>query len=595
MRHGAKSWFTNLAALGALLISTLALAADNDPVVLKDNGSTVTLSNGLVSFTTNKDNATIHNMTLRNGPNLAGKGGYFAVVNSGGHDGADVHNAVYKVIRNTPDLVELSFDAPIGNIHFDQHYILRRGDQGYYAFVAMHHAAADPRESNGQIRWSFYLDNRLFNYQLATDTEQGKIPDTRGAATVQDATYRLSDGSVYTKYDYCSYIEEDDVHGECGSGKGSYGAFVVMPSKEYLQAPTKQEITVHQGPIIHRFLVSGHFEPRELTNQPITGDWTKLCGPWMVYLNSGDSPREMWADAKSQFKIQQAKWPYRWMQNAAYPLERGEVRGSLKLYDGKRPAANALLVLAAPQPDWQVQTLGYLFSTRADADGNFALPHVRAGNYTLYAVVPGVTGEFRQDHVAVAAGAKVDLGTINFVPPYYSAKLWQIGSATWRAVGFKLSDRPRQYGLNQQVPADLTYTIGKSKPSEDWYYAQAKPGTWTIAFDVDKTYGGEGVLTLGIAGQTSGPKLHVSVNDKPIGDYTGGNSSALYRSAILGSSFHETKIIRFPAADLHLGKNTITLNLSNRGGINYDVIKLEIDDPKIPKEIPARSNDSRPL
>ena len=30
------------------------------------------------------------------------------------------------------------------------------------------------------------------------------------------------------------------------------------------------------------------------------------------------------------------------------------------------------------------------------------------------------------------------------------------------------------------------------------------------------------------------------------------------------------------------------------GGINYDVIKLEIDDPKIPREIPHGNNDSRP-
>jgi uncharacterized RmlC-like cupin family protein len=28
-------------------------------------------------------------------------------------------------------------------------------------------------------------------------------------------------------------------------------------------------------------------------------------------------------------------------------------------------------------------------------------------------------------------------------------------------------------------------------------------------------------------------------------------------------------------------------HLSSRGGINYDVVKLEIDDPSIPKQIPA--------
>ena len=410
---------------------------------------------------------------------------------------------------------------------------------------------------------------------------------------MQDATSRLADGSVYTKYNYCTYIEEDDVHGICGNAPGSYGAFVVMPSKEYLQAPTKQEITVHSGPIIHRFLVSGHFEPRNLSGQAVRGAWTKFCGPWMVYLNSGDSPRQMWADAKAQFRKQQAQWPYSWLQNPDYPLERGDVRGTLRLDEEKRPAREALLVLAAPQPDWQNQTLGYIFSTRADADGHFVLPHVRPGSYSLYAVVPGVTEQFRKDAIRVTAGGKLDLGTLAFNPPRYAARLWQIGLANWKTTGFKLADKPRQYGLDKKVPADLTYTIGKSTPAEDWYYAQAKPGNWTIAFNLDKAYGGQAVLTLGIAGQTSNPQLQVLANGRAIGSYSGGNSSALYRSAILGSSFHETKIIRFPASDLHVGGNTITLNMTSRGGIQYDVVKLEIDDPAQPGQAPPPTSQGK--
>jgi len=571
--------------IAVLIIAPRGIAALDDPVVLTDNGRTVSLSNGIVSFSLRKNDATIHEMQLGNSPNLAGRGAYFAVVNSGGHDSTDIHNAVYKVIRNSPDLVELSIEAPVGHIHFDQHYILRRNDPGFYVFVLISHQPDDPPETNGQIRWSFYLNPNLFTYQLATDDEQGPIPDMRGSTPVQDATFRLTDGTIYTKYNYCSYIEQDDVHGECGQGKGSYGAFIVMGGKDYLQAPTKQEITVHQGPIIHRFLVSGHFEPRELTNQPISGNWRKLCGPWMVYLNSGNSPKEIWADAKAQAKKEQSQWPYQWMQNPDYPLNRGEISGTLKLYDGSRPAANALIVLAAPSPDWQVQTLGFIFSTRADAQGNFTLPHIRAGSYSLYAVVPGITDEFRRDNINIAAGDKIDLGIIDFVPAYYSLRLWQIGTADWKTTGFKLSDQPRQYGLNYKVPANLDFIIGKSVPSQDWYYAQAKPGTWNIHFNIDRTYNGHAVLTLGIAGQTNNPRLDILANGQSIGSYHGGNSSALYRSAILGSSYHETKIIRFPTSLLHPGSNTITLSLS-AGGINYDALKLEIDDPNIPRKIP---------
>jgi rhamnogalacturonan endolyase len=561
------------------------LAAPNDPVVLKDLGAKAQISNGRISFEVGKTDGTIRTMTLGNSPNLAGRGAYLAVANSGGHDGWDVHNGVFKVEQDTPDMVEVSVGAQIGGVHFTQYYWLRRDDAGFYVAVLMERRAEDPPERMGQVRWSFYLNDKLFNYQLVNDAEQGPIPDLKGAAKVQDATYRLADGSVYTKYNYCDYLESNWVHGLCGSGTGSYGAFIITPSTEFLQAPTKQELTVHSGPIMHRFLASGHFEPRSLSGPSIPDGWSKFCGPWLVYLNSGNSVGQIWADAKAQAEKEKGQWPYSWVQHPDFPLERRGVSGTLKLYDATRPAANALMVLAAPEPDWQVQVLDYIFNTRADADGYFTLRHVRPGNYTLYAAVPGVTDEFRKDNIIVTADGKVDLGTIVFTPAYYSARLWEIGVADLRTTGFRLSDQPRQYGLTEKVPADLTYTIGTSTPSRDWYFCQAKKGDWKINFNLDRIYGGEGVLTLSIAGQTSNPKLQVFVNNTSVGAYSGGNSDAGYRSAVLGSSYHEDKIIRFPASLLQTGTNTVTLRLSH-GSIMYDELKLEIDDPKIPKQVP---------
>ena len=572
----------------ALVFATVpvAIGAASDPAVLHDEGTQVQLSNGSISITINKADATLRTMTLGHSPNLAGRGAYLAIANSVGRDGWDVHRADYRVVRNTPELVELSFGAQIGGVHFTQYYVLRRGDRGFYVFVLEQRRPGDPPEHTGQVRWSFYLNNALFNYHLASDTEQGPIPDLRGAQQIQDATYRLTNGTVYTKYNYCVYLENDQAHGVCGTGPGSYGAFIITPSGEYLQAPTKQEISVHAGPIIHRFLASGHFLPRELSSPSIPDGWSKLCGPWMVYLNRGDSPQQIWSDAKLQAENEKARWPYEWMRNPEYPLQRGGLTGTLKLYDGSQSGSNALIVLTAPEPDWQVQVLNYIFSTRADSNGHFVLSHVRPGDYTLFAAVPGVTDEFRKDHISIAAGKTVDLGTLMFAPVYYSARLWQIGSADRTTAGFRLSDQPRQYGLEDRVPSNLTYRIGVSLPSRDWYYAQAKPGDWRIDFGVNHTYKGEGVLTIGVAGQTRDPSLEVLVNNTLVGSYTGGNSSALYRSAVLGSSYHETKVIRFPVSLLHKGDNAMTLRLS-RGSVMYDVVKLEVDDPTAAKSIPV--------
>ncbi len=429
----------NLRVLTTFILVCVILAAGRSansqptpksgPVRLEDRGAQVVLSNGLVSFTVNKSTGTIPEMHLADSPNLAGRGAYLAVANSGGHDGWDVKNASCRVLRNTPDLAEIACDAPIGGVHFSQHYILRRDDPGFYVYIDQNHGKADVPEKFGQTRWSFYLNPKLFDYQLVNDKIQALIPDLKGAPSVQDATYRLADGSVYTKYNYADYVEDHYLHGLCGSSAGSYGVFFSMGSNEYLGArPTKQYLTVHSGPIIHRFLHSGHFLPREIAHPDLPDGWSKVCGPWFVYLNKGDTPGQMWQDAKARSTIERAAWPYKWMNDPGYPLVRGKVSGDLTLSRNgqSRPAANALMVLTTPGVDWQVQILDYNFSARADTNGRFSLTNVRPGSYTLYAAIPGVTETFRKDDVVVKAGA-LDLGSLEFMPTSYAVRIWQIG------------------------------------------------------------------------------------------------------------------------------------------------------------------------
>lgn len=553
-------------------------------VTLTDEGSRVVLANGVVSFAVDKSTATIRQMRFGDSPNLAGRGAYFAVANSGGKDGWDVKNGDFRVIRNTPDLAEVAIKAPIGGCDFDQHYVLRRGDPGFYVFVKMARPKRYKPEVFGQVRWSCYLNPTLFDYELANDSEQGPIPDLAGAQQVQDATYRLKDGSVYTKYNYCDYVENHYVHGITGSKPGSYGAFIVMGSYEYLGAPTKQYITVHSGPIIHRFLHSGHFLPRNIAHPQLPDDWSKLDGPWFVYLNKGDSPAQMWEDAKRRAAHERGLWPYSWMADPEYPLKRSTVSGSLQVSPTGTPASNALLVLTEPDSDWQVEILHYIFSTRADIHGQFSIPNVRPGRYSLYASVPGYTEQFRMDNLEVKEGQNLNLRRIVVRRDPIKVLLWQIGYPDRTTAGFKLSDQPRQYGLDATVPANLKFFVGKSDPAKDWYYAQSKPGDWDIDFSLPKSPNvsfdspaATAVLSIGIAGQTNNPHLEVLLSGEKIGDIeTAGNSSALYRSAVLGSSYYELKTLRFPAEKLGQIENTLTLRLT-KGSIMYDTIRLTIE------------------
>lgn len=556
----------------ALLLAVLGQTSR--PVRLNDLGDKAELNNGIVRFQVDKSTGTIQDMHFAESPNLAGRGAYFAIANKPGNDGWDIHNADFKVVKNTPDIVDVSVKATVGGCEYDQHYVLLRDGSGFYVYVRMSRPKGLPPETFGQVRWSCYLKPEMFDYAISNDQEQGLIPDLTGAEKVQDATYRTADGKVYTKYDFCDYYENHFAHGITASKPGGYGAFVVTGSNEYLGGPNRQEIMVHSGPIIHRFLNSGHFMPRNLAHPALPDDWSKLCGPWFVVFTHGGTTAEMWDRAKMYAKLQRSQWPYRWLEAPDYPLERPTVKGQLRA--NGRPAANALIVLSPTGSDWQAQILGYLFNTRSDRRGAFSLPKVRPGTYDLVASIPGYTEEFREEGLRVDGSGTVDLGDLAFRPEPVKREIWKIGFPDRTTKGFRLSDQPRQYGLDAQVPADLTYVVGKSDPAKDWWYAQTKPGDWNIEFPVSRAMSGMAELTIGVAGQTNDPRLHVRLNGEEVGVVTtAGNSSALYRSAVLGSSYYEVKKVTFPAEKLRRGANTITLRME-KGSIMYDTVRLAI-------------------
>jgi rhamnogalacturonan endolyase len=425
------------------------------------------------------------------------------------------------------------------------------------------------KETFGQVRWSCYLNTKLFDYQLATDSEQAVIPDMTGGIQVQDATFRLKDGSVYTKYNFADYTENHFVHGMTGKD-GGYGAYVVMGSNEYLGGPNKQYLTIHSGPIIHRFLHSGHFLPRGIAHPDLPEGWSKLTGPWFIYFNKKESVAESWKDAKACAEKEKADWPYIWLKDAEYPLERGTATG--RVVGAKGPIKDALVVMTTPHTDWQVQILDYNFSTRTDANGKFSLGKLRPGKYQLVVHAPGHFEMWDRQDVEVKANGELKFGDIALADESKKV-VWQIGYPDRFSKEFNLSNEPRQYGLEKKVPANLTYTVGKSQDGKDWYYCQCNPGEWKVAFDA-KPSSGQLTLKVGVAGQTNKPDLEVFVNGKSIGKVeTAENSSAQYRSAVWGSSYYEFKSLKFDASLLKSGANEITFRL-RKGAIHYDAIQL---------------------
>lgn len=233
-----------------------------------------------------------------------------------------------------------------------------------------------------------------------------------------------------------------------------------------------------------------------------------------------------------------------------------------------------------------------MFWSKTDANGEFTIPHVRPGQYNLYAYATEgeITDTFSMDNVTVS-GSSIDLGTIDWTPAKYETMLWRIGENDRLSDGFNMSDTPRAYGLYELPPANLTYTVGSSTPQTDWYYAQTKVGTWTVAFNNAASLSGNATLTVSVAGATGGSTVEVYVNDVKTATWTFGNDAAVYRSAVLGGK-HELKKLTFPASSLVMGNNTIKLKMisvGNRGGLMYDSLKLEAGNALLSTENSSNS------
>src|SRR5262249_2166114 len=134
--------------------------------------------------------------------------------------------------------------------------------------------------------------------------------------------------------------------------------------------------------------------------------WTKVIGPFFLYVNSGSDPQSMWQDAHNQSARETAKWPFDWISGIDYPRrdERATVRGQLLLSDAQSSGAKTPnLFVGLPHPpyqppvtppggfgpprqiDWQTDAKHYEFWSRGDAAGDFSISNVRPGKYTLHA------------------------------------------------------------------------------------------------------------------------------------------------------------------------------------------------------------------
>jgi rhamnogalacturonan endolyase len=609
----------------AFLLAAPALAvraADaSQPVTVSDRGASVVLKNGLVSVEINKANGNILALNY-SGKSLLAEAAYLDW-----NAGQDFHlgNGNYTLRANPStdggNLAEVVISQKYGGtgpaLDIALHHVLRRGDSGFYSYAVFSHPASYPATSFGQSRMVFRLSDAVFDFINVDDDRRHLMPvsDTPTQSLGPKESLQFTSGpykgQITDKYHFYADAGDHYVHGWSGTAS-KLGCWLVIGSTEDRNGgPTKQYNTVQFGRLLFKILTCGHYGAAGVSIAA-GENWSKVYGPWLVYLNSGGTPDQLWADAKKRADAERAAWPYPWVADASFPLaaQRGTVTGQLQITDPQDPAAspaNAWIGLAAPSPDWQQQSGGYQFWVRAAQDGSFTLPNVRPGNYTLYAFVDGVMDQFRHDHLSVAAGQKLALGTLAWTPVRYGRQLWQIGTPDRTAKEFRHGDDYRLWGLwqkyPQEFPHDVNFVIGQSHERTDWNYSQVnvdKNGQWVgtdwkITFHLpDKLPAGNATLRLAFA-STHNAAIQVFVN----GTDAGGTGRLPADNAMIRAGIHGQyceRDISFSTALLRDGPNQITLRQREGGSeqkeVMYDCVRLEV--PATPATTAAPASTATP-
>lgn len=546
------------------------------------------LSNGILTMEWNED-ASVARIE-RNGVEIfcntpersdtGGKRGFFIDYHA---EGAfhKMHVKSLEIIEHTDKMAHVAYIDNTGYLSIEYHIVLFEGQSGYYTYVIAGNNTDSTFELS-EFRIVYRCGMRIFDH--ACTNERKGLQPSRDYMTqfekLQDETYRLPDGElysnsdVYSKYDYAGYFSKNPAWGQYGHG---YGFFIIPVSAEYYPSgPLKQELLVHYDGILLNYFTGAHFGTGNL-HVPI--GWKKCYGPFYQYFNEGNDGDELYADALKTAATEKLKWPYAWVNHPLYPLDRSQVTGKLQFEDGS-PCRNTTIILCKDNINLERQSAGYIFYTTTDNNGCFTLEKVRKDDYTLLAYQTGGSNTHEFKLPVSITGPVVNLDTLTWVLPKRSL-LWQLGTATRTSEGFKYSGELRNYKWMGMVPADIDFYIGKSDSKNDWYYAQTLPDScWNIHFEPDKIPEKDCVITIALAGicknvmtNKQNAILYTYLNNNEISCKVFTNDSSIYRSSTTNGRYRKFEI-KVPHDMLKEGDNILSFKNTD-AMIMYDTILME--------------------
>jgi len=623
----------------------IAQPATNSPVTVTDSGRSWTLDNGIVKAVIDKRNGAMDSLIYRGLDTMGhdqGQAGYWEQdPSAAAAAGALTDSLTINPATNGGDRAEVSIKgvtggrfllspgAPGGGTICDMEvrYSMGRGDSGIYVYATYTHPASYRQGGVGPESRYITKLNQAFDW-ITVDPDRNMLecaPTDWGTGVVVHAKEQriLTKGpyvnSVEHKYNYSGVQYQTHAYG-WSSTRNHIGIWFINPTIEYLSGgPYKNELDCHFGdndnpdPIILDYWEGGHYDTGARCNLLAGQDWTKVVGPIFIYVNSlaqfipttqaelatlaatAGNPTipaswtanqtALYRDALNQAKLENAKWPYDWVNGVDYPHkdQRASVSGQLLLDDPLAPAPSTRLphlIVGLTHPDdrgiqWIHNAAYYQFWNNGAPDGRFTITQVRPGAYTLHAFADGVLGEFAQAGITVQPGQSLDLGRLDWKPLRYGPQLWEIGYPDRTGDKFFKGDGPNYWlwGWNLRYallfPNDITYTIGASDYRKDWFfeevphatdlsfvnpsardpanqpfgwvhaesltqypqsnthgpwaiYGHGRATTWTVRFTINSPLQGQAALRVALAGVNGITALPVTLNGRAIGAIGGG-------------------------------------------------------------------------